>query len=318
MQPAVSRRSLLAGLAAMSAAACAGPQAGGSPKPFFGLGGESLGLQIYTLGDEGQADLGATFEAVRAIGYRTVELISWGPNSAAETKAALDRSGLTARSTQANFRGPANLNDNLDKLIADANLLGLKYIAASIPEFPTAKYGGPLPGEATEAFIARLFARMDAGDWTAYADKLNRIGAKLQEHGLAMVHHNHNVDFNRVGDRTGYDIIQQNTDPALVFFELDVGWVKAAGLDPVALLERYSGRYRMMHVKDIKATTIPNFSLKQDPAILGEGIMDWSKILPAAKSAGITDYYVEQEPPFTMPRMEAVRKNFEYLSTLKV
>ena len=98
---------------------------------------------------------------------------------------------------------------------------------------------------------------MTADDWKAYGDKLNRVGATLKAEGLRIAHHNHNLEFVKVGDTTGFDLIVTHTDPALVWFEIDVGWVAAAGHDPVALLRRYPGRFRMMHMKDIKPATVP-------------------------------------------------------------
>jgi sugar phosphate isomerase/epimerase len=66
------------------------------------------------------------------------------------------------------------------------------------------------------------------------------------------------------------DILLKGTDPSLVTFEMDAGWVTAAGHDPFAMLKKHPGRFTQMHVKDIKATTQANFVLKQDPTEVGE------------------------------------------------
>ena len=50
---------------------------------------------------------------------------------------------------------------------------------------------------------------------------------------------------------------------------------------------------------------------------VGSGTLDWAKILPAARAAGVRHFYVEQEPPFTMPRIEAARKSYAFLSALR-
>ena len=159
---------------------------------------------------------------------------------------------------------------------------------------------------------------MTADDWKAYGDKLNRVGATLKANGLRIAHHNHNLEFVKVGDTTGFDLIVTHTDPALVWFEIDVGWVAAAGHDPVALLRRYPGRFRMMHMKDIKPATVPNNAFKQVPAIPGTGVLDWPKLLRAARAAEVTGYYVEEEAPFETTRIDAVRRNYRYLSSLAV
>src|SRR3546814_15715383 len=98
----------------------------------------------------------------------------------------------------------------------------------------------------------------------------------------------------------------EHTDPALVAFEIDTGWVAAAGHDPIATLKRYPGRFRLIHMKDIASETVPNYAFKQMPAIPGQGVLDWTALLPAAKAAGVTGWYVEQEGPFAGPRTDAI------------
>ena len=90
------------------------------------------------------------------------------------------------------------------------------------------------------------------------------------------------------GATNGFEILLKTTDPALVQFELDVGWVAAAGHDPFALLKAHPGRFRQMLVKDVKAKTKPNFASQQDPADIGSGIIDWKHPPPPRRrqSAG--------------------------------
>jgi sugar phosphate isomerase/epimerase len=80
------------------------------------------------------------------------------------------------------------------------------------------------------------------------------------------------------------------------------------------LLRAHRQRFRLMHVKDIKASTAPNQSFKMDPADVGSGTLDWKSILPVGYDAGVRYYYVEQEPPFAGPRMDAARADYEYLA----
>ena len=53
------------------------------------------------------------------------------------------------------------------------------------------------------------------------AETLNALGEKARRAGLKYGYHNHNNDFDRYGDETVIDIFLNNTDPALVTFELD-------------------------------------------------------------------------------------------------
>ncbi|HEX8756592.1 MAG TPA: hypothetical protein VF745_09655 [Steroidobacteraceae bacterium] len=80
------------------------------------------------------------------------------------------------------------------------------------------------------------------------------------------------------------------------------------------MLRSHRHRFRLMHVKDIKAATLPNHAFEMDPADVGSGTLDWKAILPAGYNVGVRYYYVEQEPPFAGPRMDAARADYRYLS----
>jgi sugar phosphate isomerase/epimerase len=278
-----------------------------------------LGLQVYTLGGEALKDLDAAFTAVAKIGYGRVELLSFSDHNPADVRDALTRAGLTATSTQTSFVTPGgpNLTSGIGALVEAAHTIGLKWVVPSLFDAP-ARLGPPKPGEDLAGWFVRLAAEMTADDWKRYAGTLNEKGAFLRRHGLGIAHHNHNLEFNPVAGTTGFDLIVQNTDPELVSFEIDVGWVAAAGHDPVAVLSRYPGRFRMMHMKDVKPATVANFAFKQVPAVPGEGVLDWTKLLAAAKAAGVEGWYVEQEAPFPTTRLDAVRANHAYFSTLAV
>ena len=120
------------------------------------------------------------------------------------------------------------------------------------------------------------------------------------------------------GAQTGWDILVERTDPTLVPFEIDVGWIAASGRDPVPFLQGLSGRVRWLHVKDVAQGNVANTALSMMPAEVGSGTLDWSAILPAAYSAGVRHFYVEQEPPFTMARIEAARKGHDFLAGLVI
>jgi sugar phosphate isomerase/epimerase len=69
-------------------------------------------------------------------------------------------------------------------------------------------------------------------------------------------------------------------------------------------------------MKDLKAASQTNLALRMDPTEVGSGRLDWSRILPAAYSAGVREFFLEQEPPFAIPRIEAAARGFAYLNAL--
>ena len=164
--------------------------------------------------------------------------------------------------------------------------------------------------------LARLGASMTPDDWKRNAEYLNAKGKALKQYGLRFGYHNHNVELAPLGASTGLAELIRGTDPALVSFEMDAGWVVAAGADPLALLAAYPGRFIAMHVKDVKASTHPNFGLQMDPCEVGQGTIDWKALLSKAHAANVRQFYVEQEPPFSKPRLESVAISFKYLNGL--
>jgi len=90
----------------------------------------------------------------------------------------------------------------------------------------------------------------DVPSYRAPARELNRFGAAAAERGLRFFH-NHDGEFARSGGRVRYDVLRDATGPGLVFFELDLSWIVAAGGDPLVELARHDqGRWALLHVKD--------------------------------------------------------------------
>ena len=126
-------------------------------------------------------------------------------------------------------------------------------------------------------------------------------------------HHNHNIEFRKVGDVVPLDFLIKETDAALVGYEMDIGWVIASGADPVAYLNKYPSRFRSVHIKDLKAEGIPNTNGKMVSAIIGQGIADYSKILPAVKKAAVKTAFLEIEEPYIPSPIGMVQASAVYL-----
>ncbi len=120
------------------------------------------------------------------------------------------------------------------------------------------------------------------------------------------------------GATSGWDILVGNTDPKLVHFEVDIGWVQSAGLDPAQTIRKLGPRVRQLHLKDVAAGAKTNFALETKPTVAGTGVVDWPAVLRAAWSAGVQHAYVEQEPPFAIPRMEAARQSAAFFRALMI
>jgi sugar phosphate isomerase/epimerase len=312
----LSRRALLASSLATGLSACVPRLVSPAGRAFFQRTGLPIGLQLYTLGDLPEKDLEGTLKAVAAIGYRTVELPGFYGKRARELRTALDAASLVCASVHIpaqSAQGQASLDGDLDRLAADLRVIGAEQVVMPSMVLPKDANTTPQAGESWVDAYQRMLAGLTPDDWKANATFLNKVGQRLRQLGLKLAYHNHNYEFAPVAGTTGYDILLQETDASLVAFELDIGWLAAAGRDPIRLLTEHSGRFRLMHVKDIKASTPPNFTLRMDPTEVGSGTLDWQRVLPAAYGAGIRHFFVEQEPPFVLPRLESIAKSYAFL-----
>lgn len=134
----------------------------------------------------------------------------------------------------------------------------------------------------------------------AVAD-FNAAGKILKEqYGLTFCYHNHGYEFQPYGSGTYYDYMVANTNPAYVGFEMDTMWVVHPGKNPVDLLNKYPGRYKLMHLKDLRKGIVGDFSggtpVENDVA-LGSGQVDIAAVMKAAQKSAIRYYYIEDESP---------------------
>jgi sugar phosphate isomerase/epimerase len=137
--------------------------------------------------------------------------------------------------------------------------------------------------------------------WAAAAKRFNAIGARLKTEGLRFLYHNHSFEFRPEGARPGYDVLVEAADPAVVGFEMDAFWVQHGGGDPVAYLKAMKGRVETMHFKDMKPGE------KKEMEDVGYGILDWAKIIPAAKECGVAYAIIEHDSPPRDPLQHVAR-----------
>ena len=157
---------------------------------------------------------------------------------------------------------------------------------------------------------------VDLTDWKWNADLFNKFGKQVSDAGMTFGYHNHSAEFKKYDGQTAFDYLFANTDPKHVKIELDVGWVAVAQQDPVAILNKYKDRVIALHVKDVGKRAADG----KDPAsvALGEGVIDWKKVIGTAKANGTKAFFYEQEAPFTRPILDSVKISGDYLTKLSV
>lgn len=317
----IDRRNLISKFAlATCAMAVPGLSAARAGSSFFEEKKLPIGLQLYTLGPEAGKDLDATLAQVAAIGFREIELPGLFGRKPAEIAASARRAGLTIGSVHLPLLAGSgmpglSLGSEPGKIAEDLGALGTKWAVAPLLMLPAGFR--PQPGESMEAAISRSVIEAGADVWKKTAAALNEKAAALKDAGIRVAYHNHNLEFAPIEQTTGWDILWRETQSDLVSFEVDIGWVSTAGIDPVTFLNKVAGRARLLHVKDVAPDNPHSYRISMKPAEVGYGKLDFRTILPAAYAAGVRHFIVEQEPPFTIPRIEAARKSFDYLAGLK-
>lgn len=274
-----------------------------------------LGVQLWSLGELARDDLGPHLFGLEAIGYRYTELAGYLGRTPEQIRAAHDAAGLKCLSAHVplapgSAAEPGLLGD-VKSLARHMSVLGVATVVA--PALPSGDVAIDL-GTGEGPARAQKFAQAMTPDlWKRRAAQLNQVGAKMKSVGLKFSFHNHDSEVIPVDGRSGLDILIAETDPSLVSFELDVGWAHFAGLDCAALISRYGARFQRLHLKDYKPKAGDGPMLSTQ---LGAGVVAWAPILAAALKAGIREFYVEQEPPFDKPRMEALADSYKYLKRL--
>lgn len=311
----VTRRSVLRS----AAAALLGlPVAASAAGPMFGRRGLPLGINLYMLAAEYRKDIDATLQAVAQIGYQEVKT-SFDVHPPEKVRAALKRSGLRCSNIivlPTPLRGGMSLMTDAGTLADAVRTVGSHYLTTSLLLMPQGLQMRPLPGENVPQMLARVSRSITADNWRRNADFLNLKGAEFRRHGLRLAHHNHNAEFAPDGETNGLAILLEHTDSQLVDFEMDAGWVVGAGHDPVELFRAFPGPFRLMHIKDVAASSAINTLMAVTTTDVGSGIIDWKRVLSGGIAAGVRHFAVEQEPPYVLPAIESARNGFNYLGSL--
>jgi sugar phosphate isomerase/epimerase len=282
-----NRRDFLLG-AAMTAAM---PEFAFAQRPLL------LGLQLYTVRADLAKDYEGTLKQVKAAGVRKLQAnLTMSGKTSQQQRKLYDEMGFIWDSIHA---GGDALRNTPEATIDEAKAAGIKNITCSFPLYPADR--------------ATIMAGPTVDDWKKNIDTFNKIGDLCKKFGLSFGYHNHNLEFRKIGNVLPYDLLLKETDPALVSMEMDIGWVVAGGADPVAYLTKYPTRYSAVHIKDLKNVGIPNTNGKMESAIIGKGIVDWSKVLPAVKKSSVTSAYLELEEPYDPSPIGMVQASAAYL-----
>ena len=266
----------------------------------MGLNAQSSfgGLALYTLRDDFSVALEKTLQQVSDEGYDYIEAASYNDGkfyglSPVAFKSLLASMNLKPVSTH---QGSVTL-DNADQMIADVKAAGFTYFVVPVPPMGMFK------------FDRQTMSMGMNGTPKELLDILNVLGEKCHAAGLQLLYHNHDFELKKNENNIVIlDYLLENTDPKYVNFQMDLFWVTKAGVDPLDYFNKYPGRFLIWHVKDMDD--------KGRFAPVGEGIIDFKRILAQKERSGMKYYMVEQDMTFDgLKPLEAVKISHKGLKT---
>ena len=248
------------------------------PKTAFASGADLLsasaqipkvGVQLYTVRGAMQKDgVDATLAKIAGLGFKEVEFAGYYNRTAKQIKDTLKANGLTSPSTHVQL---SQLTDaNFPKLVEDSVTIGHKWINLAFL----------MPND-----------RGSADKYKSHADAMLAAQEIAKKSGITIGYHNHDFEFEKLGDTDGYEILLDRTKGSGIQFEMDLYWMSIAGKDPISYWTRFPGRFPMVHVKDNAGP--PSNEMRP----VGSGTINWATLFEKRKLAGIQHFYVEHDNP---------------------
>jgi sugar phosphate isomerase/epimerase len=263
-----------------------------------------VGIQLYTVRDAMKKDFEGTIAKVAATGYKEVEFAGLYDRSPKDVRAIIDKNGLSSPSMHV----PYNVVEKKwDETLETAHVLGQKYVVCPWIDVPQ---------------------RTQPDGWQRAVALFNHAGEAAAKAGIQFGYHNHSFEFETypsIGGKMAYDYMLAELDPKNVCMELDLCWISVAGKDPLEYFAKYPGRFPLVHVKDFvvdptsksnfDGATGPSTKFKGHIADVGQGGMDWKKILSRSDQAGIKHYFVENDEPKSA--FDDIKISYDYLNALR-
>lgn len=281
----------------LSGAAVAGTALSGLSFQSFAAGpaAKYIGMQLYTVRNDINKNIEATFGYVAKAGYKQIEMYGFdgktffGKKTPKEIKRLLTDNKLSSPS--GHYYLPAVMYENNMELwkqcLEAGNILGHKYMV--------------IPWVDDKHRTGEYFKQL--------TDTVNRAAELTKKAGMKLAYHNHEFEFEKGEDGiTFYEQLLSNTDKNLVDFEMDLYWVVYAGHQPQDWFNKYPGRFPMWHVKDL----IINKDGKKESTQVGDGTIDFKSIFAQRKLAGLKYGFMEQEA-YTMPEEECIKRSITYM-----
>ena len=265
-----------------------------------------IAVQVYSVRDDAAADLRATLEKIKKLGYDGVEFAGLYGNDPAEIKKMCAEIGLTPISAHVPYR---DMVADPEGVLSQYATIGCKFVA--------------VPYLVEED-------RPGNGNFDQVIKNIKSLAAIAKGMGMTMLYHNHDFEFVKLDGKYALDILYEEVPADLLQTELDTCWVNVGGEVPAQYIRKYAGRCPVVHLKDFfgeksedmyeligiekKAPKRPgNFEFRP----VGSGLQNFPEILTAAEESGAAWVVVEQDKPsMGLTPMESIEKSINYLKSI--
>ena len=265
-----------------------------------------VAIQLYSLRKELKEDLEGTLQKIKEMGYEGVEMAGMYGRTADEFKAAADKAGLPIISAHVPLQA---MRENMDKVISDYKTIGCKYMV--VPYLP------PENRKTEEAFIKSV-------------EDIRVACEKATDAGFIMLYHNHDFEFEKIGEQYRLDYLYEQIPADLLKTQLDLCWVKVGGENPAEYLRKYADRAPLVHFKDFvgqksesmyELIGIKSEQKNSDGAFelrpVGYGCQDWYANIKATEDT-IAEWVIVEQDKANMEKtpLESAALSRNYLKTL--
>jgi len=245
-----------------------------------------IGAQLFTVRDylKNADEIETTLRKLKGMGYDIVQFSGLGPCGIDLLAGWVKELGMDVCATHSPW---ARLDDpaELKKLIEEHKKLRCTHIGLGMkPDIFPNSYEG----------------------YTRFIKKINNICKVVQGEGLTFGYHNHNFEFKKFNGVCALDRLVEECPDMYVI--LDLFWVQAGGASPVAYLEKYKGRVKLVHLKDFRVN-----GWDRQFAEIGQGNLEWDKIMPLCEKLNIPYAVVEQDADFIVDPFDSLAMSRDYL-----
>jgi sugar phosphate isomerase/epimerase len=265
---------------------------------------EMVGLQLYSVRDDMSKDPRGSLQRLAKMGYVYVEHANYVNEKfygfpAQEFRKILDDLGLVMISGHT-VMGPKHwdaskqdFSDSWKKLVDDAAVLGQRWVVS--PSMDNSM-------------------RKNYDDFMKYMEVFNKSGELCKKKGMKFGYHNHDFEFTeKLNGQTLFDIMMKSFNNDMVAMQLDIGNLYNGGAVALDVMNKYPGRFEIIHVKDEIPAKSGND--KYESTILGEGIVNVKEVLNLARTKGGTVcYIIEQESYGDKTPMQCVEEDLRIMN----